>query len=206
MLWGKFDCFNYHGKLAEASHSKKAEYSNRADLSAVYYIYCYEPRSSGNIVLICSEPGEGYNRQMAYPFPYPQVVSIASATAYGKEAPESVYVQAKYAFQGERIVVKTPSLGNDGVDEMSGTSVATAIAAGVASLVLATHRMAMRAASWAERDKVNALNEKIVTQVFDRMKGKNEKYVLPCDLFSKERYGESQAVLDWLHSILIKSE
>ena len=45
MLRGKFDCFNYHGKLAEASHSKKAEYSNRADLSAVYYIYCYEPRA-----------------------------------------------------------------------------------------------------------------------------------------------------------------
>jgi hypothetical protein len=41
--------------------------------------------SSGNIVLICSEPGEGHNRQMAYPFSYPQVVSIASATAYGKE-------------------------------------------------------------------------------------------------------------------------
>ena len=35
----------YHGKLAEASHSKKAEYSNRADLCAVYYIYCYEPRA-----------------------------------------------------------------------------------------------------------------------------------------------------------------
>lgn len=156
-----------------------------------------------HIVLICSEPVEGKNRQHAYPFSYNTVVKIGNATPWGTEAEGSDHTKVTHAFQGERIVVKTPAVGGDGLDEMSGASVATAIAAGVASLVLACYRMALLRAPSMKRDSMTAVNKDILNSVFKKMKNGNDKYVQPKKLFKEDVYGGPDTFLRWLYTNLI---
>ncbi|GAW11520.1 hypothetical protein ANO14919_008670 [Xylariales sp. No.14919] len=106
---------------------------------------------------------------------------------------------------GENIVAKTTFLGSDNpTDEVSGTSVATAIASGVASLVLACHRLSLSkqqdSESWQTHKK---LKRRLVMKAFNQMTADNTgKFVKPWLFFGgsedQRSWGEARSTLDWL--------
>lgn len=73
------------------------------------------------------------------------IFPVAACNAHGRLTEYSSETDAQYTFQGEDILA---SNGNGPIDEaqrrVSGSSVATAIATGVASLVLACYRILLR--------------------------------------------------------------
>ncbi len=157
------------------------------------------------IVVISSMAGEGYNKRKAYPAMYASVLGIAAANAQGKATLESVKEDADFLFQGENISAKVTYLGSEHPQpEISGTSVATAIAAGVASLSLACYRLALSAQSdkqsWERHIK---LRNTIVRNIFEKMmEDPKSKYVKPWKVFPetdvKWSWGEARDVLDWI--------
>jgi Subtilase family len=161
--------------------------------------------NSKGIVVISSMAGEGYNKTEAYPAIYPSVLGIAAANAQGKETLESVKADADYLFQGENIFTRVTYLGSENPQQaISGTSVATAIAAGVASLSLACHRLALSTKS-NEEAWINhkTFREKIVRSVFDKMiEVPKSKYVTPWRVFpeteDKWSGGEATDVCKWI--------
>ncbi|KAL6355505.1 hypothetical protein LRP88_11099 [Fusarium phalaenopsidis] len=158
---------------------------------------------AAGVVIIASAAGEAHKQQEAYPADYPNVLKIVATDSRGRETAESLASQADYMFPEDRILAPTTFLGTTNeADEISGTSVATAIASGVASLVLACHRLCLsnqdHLAPWAEHSK---LKRKIVKRVFDTMVDNEGKFVKPWLFFNEadqHNWGEASRTLKWL--------
>ncbi|KAJ2990718.1 hypothetical protein NUW58_g2813 [Xylaria curta] len=135
-----------------------------------------------DIVVIASTAGEGHLQEGAYPANYPQLPKIAATDNRGRETAESLQSKADFMLPGENIVAKTTFLGSDNpTDEVSGTAVATAIASGIASLVLACHRLSLskqrNLEPWQKHKK---LKSQLVTKAFREMAADNTgKFVKP---------------------------
>ncbi|KAM6511355.1 hypothetical protein FALCPG4_016359 [Fusarium falciforme] len=158
---------------------------------------------AAGVVIIASTAGEAYKQQEAYPANYPNVLKIAATDSRGKETAESLASQAHYMFPGDRILAPTTFLGTTNkADEISGTSVATAIASGVASLVLACHRLCLSNQDQREPwDKHSKLKRTIVERVFDTMVDNEGKFVKPWLFFNEadqHNWGEPSRTLEWL--------
>ncbi|KAE9376015.1 subtilisin-like protein [Stipitochalara longipes BDJ] len=115
--------------------------------------------NSKGIVMVCSTADEGENNSDVWPARYDETISIAACSSTGKAAAMSNTTKAEFFFQGEDIIYESPFLGvsyRDALESRSisdpgslppsierifGSSVATAIAAGVASLFLACCRL-----------------------------------------------------------------
>ena len=133
------------------------------------------------------------------------MLKIAATDYRGRETPESLKEHADFMFPGENIVAKTTFLGEStSTDEVSGTSVATAIASGTASLVLACHRLSLSkqhsAVAWENHE---SLKRKIVKEVFTKMMDNNSgKFVKPWLFFGNSTdqisWGEASSTLSWL--------
>lgn len=159
---------------------------------------------AANIVVIASAAGEGYRQIEAYPANYPEVLKIASTDYRGRETAESLKDAASFMFPGENIVAKTTFLGSTNpTDEVSGTSVATAIASGIASLILACHRLSLSKQlddkAWQEH---TVLKRKLVNNVFTKMVDNSGKFVKPWLFFGdsadQSSWGEARSTLNWL--------
>ncbi|KAM0344164.1 hypothetical protein ACHAPU_007886 [Fusarium lateritium] len=156
------------------------------------------------VVIIASTAGEGYLQEEAYPAKYDGVIKIAATDLRGKETPESLAELADYMFPGDGILAETTFLGmSNPSNKISGTSVATAIASGVASLVLACHRLALSTQELEEPwTNHRELKRDIVRRVFDSMvENKEAKFVKPWLFFNEadqENWGEASRTLKWL--------
>lgn len=161
---------------------------------------------AAGVVVIASTAGEGYRQQQAYPAKYPGVLKIAATDLNGKETPESLKEDADYMLPGENIVARTSFLGMETqTDKISGTSVATAIAAGIASLILACDFLSLSTQNQHEPWVQHAqLKQIIVRRVMDEMVGKpSNKFVKPWLVFDEAdqgKWGEASRTLSWLKS------
>jgi hypothetical protein len=162
---------------------------------------------SQNIVVMASINGEGSMEKKAAPAKYEGVFAIGSADDQGQPSRGTVESEAQYLFPGEKLRVRTEFLTGlaDEVD-LSGPSVATAVAAGVASLVLACDRFALHGSEEgcsAESWRIHkSLRRQIVANVFAEMTETNRKYVRAWEFFNeketKSAWGEGDSVLRWI--------
>ena len=144
-----------------------------------------------NIVMIGSRGDRGSNREIVYPADYDEVISISSLTNYGKKTGSTETI-AQYFFQGENVIIPAEPSYLESQKRASGSSVATALASGIAALTLSCRRL-------GDSDKkVDRL--KTVKTVFDRMTlPDQDKYVKPWKVFKDESMGQEEGRL-WLKS------
>lgn len=98
-----------------------------------------------DIVMLASTSDKGYNATEAWPAKCDEVLGIASCNPDGTRAQYSTASdeEVAFAFQGEQIVVNFED-SVDGLNQVDGgCSVATAMATGVASLILASRRLVL---------------------------------------------------------------
>jgi hypothetical protein len=148
------------------------------------------------ITIICSTADEGHNVPIVFPAAYTrETLSVAACNHYGSLAKYGSD-QAKYYFQGDKLVTDV-QFSEDSPVTVSGSSVGTAVAAGVASLIMACHRIAAAPRQEEERPR-------IVEHWFNEMtKGPGEpKYVKPWVVFGEEERGDGDE--DWLSELFNK--
>ncbi|GAW16570.1 hypothetical protein ANO14919_060020 [Xylariales sp. No.14919] len=174
------------------------------------------------IVMVCSTADEGENKPDALPAIYKETISIAACGSTGKPVDESNTTSVNFFFQGEDILHETFSptasassmtgsplsvttsggggdhhrgqAGSSSIERISGSSVATAIAAGVASLFLACCRL-----DGLKFDDTRRL--KRVRKIFKAMTGttieqQNAKYVRPALVFETNGRGGNTPLID----------
>ncbi len=149
-----------------------------------------ESAKSANIVMFGSKGDRGNNQQDVYPADYSEVISISSLTQFGKGT-DSTETNAEYFFQGENVTIPAESSYLESQHQVSGSSVATALAAGVAALVLSCRRIGNES---KDIDRV-----KTVETVFEHMAAddKQVKYVQPWKVFEDQRTAKPQG-MSWL--------
>ncbi|KUJ11640.1 uncharacterized protein LY89DRAFT_228881 [Mollisia scopiformis] len=141
------------------------------------------------IFMVCSTADEGGNKPNCWPAQCPETVGIAACDEMGVLTHYS-NTEAQFYFQGERIVYDSVQ-GSDTREEISGSSVATAIAAGVASLVLACCQIDEIEVALEDRAKE-------VKKMFNRMTGggkqESTKYVRPWVAFGEGDKGRGETM------------
>ncbi|KAH0595438.1 hypothetical protein MHUMG1_06613 [Metarhizium humberi] len=159
--------------------------------------------AASGAVILASVRGEGVNTEIKpIPAAYGNVLAIGSADGTGAASSGTLEGQARHLFPGERIVAHTEYLGGlDDAPNVSGPSVATAVAAGVASLVLSCNRFALfKKRDFKRPDYHHTLQVNVVKQIFEQMS--DGKYVRPWVFFKDEKakpsWGEGDSVLDWI--------
>lgn len=149
-------------------------------------------------VVICSTADEGNNNPEIFPAKYPATVSIAPCNHQGKPTSWSTVKGAKWLLQGENMAPSntTSSSYISSQEAVSGSSVATAVASGLASLILACHRLA--------NGKEASHKSGIVESCFREMTGTIEstedpstKYIKPWLLFPQEKKG-AEVTRGWI--------
>ncbi|PMD38046.1 subtilisin-like protein [Hyaloscypha variabilis F] len=153
-------------------------------------------RSQG-IVILCSTADEGNNNQEVWPAKHIDTLAIAACNLNGKLTQWSTDTGAQYHFPGEDITTELVPYDLSR-KKISGSSVATALAAGVASLVLACYRYV----PLKEGEVEAALRNSRVEKSFKRMRdlaeeangynssvSLNPKYVRPWLVFRERVSG-----------------
>jgi len=138
-----------------------------------------------DIILMCSTKDEGNNQGKVYPADCGMdgnTFKIAACDGMGFRA-SYAYAGAEFWFQGDDIDTDVLGLSKYQT-RISGSSVATAVAAGVASLVIACCRLDGNPIT------VGARNEQ-VREWFNRMKGKHNptRYIKPWEVFGQKDKG-----------------
>lgn len=120
-----------------------------------------------NIVMICSTADDGRNQDYSYPARYEETIGIAACNAYGTLLKNATETDARYYVPGKNVNAGVaPFLSS--TPEVSGSSAATAIAAGLASLTLSCHLFT----GTAEFSKTKWRRDAVVKR-FDGMKPKD---------------------------------
>ena len=144
---------------------------------------------NSNIVMFSSPGGGGANRKSVWLADHEGVISISSLTNFGRR-PDSTETNASYFFQEESISLPAEPSYLESQKHASGISVATALAAGVAALILSCRRLVDK------RKRMDSIQT--VTKVFDQMTGRDDdKYVKPWEVF-KDKHLEQEEGLRWL--------
>ncbi len=125
------------------------------------------------IVVVCSTSDEGFTRQNVWPArysSYSNVVPVAACDANGKLTAYSSEIAAQYRIQGEQIAVSSPDdkLGSK-LNTESGSSVATAMVSGIASLVLACQHILDSTLANAMNGPFQQPGYQVVRHVFEKM-------------------------------------
>ena len=150
--------------------------------------------SQKHIVIICSTADRGNNHQKVYPAQYWQdaktdcVIPIAGCDQYGKLTDWSTETKAKYHFLGKDVTARSVGLMRTSSREISGSSVATAIAAGTASLVLACSNLALEEEKYSRKQRIEIFFEKMQT---DENRSHNLKYVEPAIIFGENSIAQT---------------
>jgi hypothetical protein len=133
-----------------------------------------------DVVLICSTADEGNKTQKAYPAQYEATTAIACCDDGGKLIAEGSEYDAQYWVHGTGFS-GTAIKYMDTKTDIRGSSVATAIAAGIASLILACHHFAA-----GER----VYRRPMVAKMFDKMSRKhpNSKWIEPATFFRPDMF------------------
>ena len=151
-----------------------------------------------DIVMVASRGDRGGNQEQIWPADTDGVISISSLTNFGKQA-DSTELSAKYYFQGENVSIPAESTYLESQKIASGSSVATALAAGVAALSLSCRRLVReKFPGGGNEDNEQIDRVRTVKAVFDGMTGNDEdRYVKPWKVF-QDRKMEPVDGLDWL--------
>ena len=147
--------------------------------------------NSHDIVMFGSRGDQGNNQEKIYPADYDEVISISSLTKFGKWA-ETTEPNASFFFHGENVRILAEPCYLEPQVTVSGSSVATASAAGVAALILSC-----RSLGGSEAGKHR---NRAVKTVFRRMtddEGGSRKYVKPWLVFKDDRLHQGVGS-DWL--------
>jgi len=236
-------CSFYIAKVAENKHDPKADrvikaidwaIDQRVDIINLSLVLFKEDdevwdavkrAANNNIVIICSTADQGLVTQEVWPAMYSirpenSIIPIAATSANGRLMEYSSETFAHYTLQGEN-VTPTPSPDAKIVQrQVSGSSVATAMATGVASLVLACHRIA-NAIPGCSTKMSKSPNQTVIKEMFkhklcirtstdDSPKHwpiKPEK-VFPTKEDAPKEYdwGEPQEVQRWIQNVYMKSK
>ena len=112
------------------------------------------------------------------------LIPIAGCDQYGKLTDWSTETEAKYHFIGKDVTAKPGRLMRNSGKEISGSSVATAIAAGTASLVLACSLLALEEEKYSRKQRIEYFFKNMQTEENLR----NElKYVEPAIIFGEKK-------------------
>ena len=150
-----------------------------------------ENAKKSDIVMVGSRGDRGNNPEKTFPADYDEVISISSLKSSGKQA-DSSEENARYFFQGENVSISTESSYLQPVKHASGSSVATALAAGVAALILSCRRLASKRREFQRLEAVKA--------AFDRMTlPEKDRYVRPWTYFKEKKLGPSDGQ-QWLET------
>ena len=110
------------------------------------------------------------------------LIPIAGCNEYGKLTNWSTETEAKYHFLGKDVTARSERLMRNPSKEISGSSVATAIAAGTASLVLACSHLALDRKKFSSKRQIEIFFEKMQTEETLRH---DLKYVEPAIIFGE---------------------
>ncbi|KAK1252950.1 hypothetical protein MKX08_004137 [Trichoderma sp. CBMAI-0020] len=123
------------------------------------------------IIILCSTPDEGLNTEMSCISGYGHTMTITACDEFGILAPNAP-LDYNYAIKGIDVAAgKVPFLASK--DCISGSSVSTAIAAGLSSLILSCDRLARQRQRYERGDRA-----KIVKHHFAKMAATNKKYII----------------------------
>jgi len=143
-----------------------------------------------DIIMFASTGDKGYNVRESWPARFEEVWGIAACTAEGSKTTYAAHDDVAFAFQGEGISVNLNledsvhhNNGHSRSEKVEGSSVATAIASGIASLILATRRLIVAYKGVpAELEKASVGHRReCVRELLNRMMDGNQetKYVKP---------------------------
>lgn len=152
------------------------------------------------IVMLCSTADDGNNYQVVYPASHPSVLAIAACNAFGKVTQWSNQTAANFVFQGEDIVT-TVRKGADGRAQVSGSSVATAMAAGAVSLIMACHRINEQVQRSRRGRQTNVVVQQILGTRMMENTATESRYVQPKLFFAtpdEMPLGSPRAFANWL--------
>jgi hypothetical protein len=150
-------------------------------------------------VIFCATDDVGNTGGDVYPAYLPQTISISACNRGGKES-ITTDSKADYYFQGHQIHTDCLSYGEHLTDNPSGSSVATAIAAGVASLILSCMSLALRG------EESGKTRKEVVKAVFQDMldQSESQKYVSPGKFFRGGGFGNISWTTSqwesWIHN------
>ncbi|KAJ6006189.1 hypothetical protein N7451_004133 [Penicillium sp. IBT 35674x] len=134
--------------------------------------------NTADIVMLCSTHDEGLNVGKAWPASHPNTITITACDEYGHVPPRGGQDHA-YALRGLNVAAgAVPFLESS--ELISGSSVATAIAAGLSSLILSCDRIARDGKPNPSDKDVNNSRRHLVETYMETMKAhKDSNYVLP---------------------------
>lgn len=123
------------------------------------------------IIILCSTPDEGLNTEKSCISGYSDTMTITACDGFGILSPNAP-PDYNYAIKGIEVAAgKVPFL--ESKDCISGSSVSTAITAGLSSLILASDRLAKDRQFYERGDRA-----KIVKHHFGKMAGISKKYII----------------------------
>ena len=94
-------------------------------------------------LVFCATGDGGPTAAFAYPAKFPITIAISTTTIGGVDPPLAQGEHANFSFPGEDLDVQVPTyLNPTGIEKTGGSSAATALAAGLASLILSCVRFA----------------------------------------------------------------
>lgn len=147
---------------------------------------------TAGILVFCATGDQGQDAMSSYPASYEETISIASTTRQGVSSPRTEEGNASFLLPTEGIETKTPDYLPPSA-ELKGSSAATAVASGLASLILTCARFAYRdykSTTSAQNDmaekQVSKFKKNITMQtMFSNLCSPNRKSVQPERLLSK---------------------
>jgi hypothetical protein len=171
--------------------------------------------SKQGILVICSTADDGYIRQDVWPAKYHlsnfrNVIPVAACDAKGKLTGYSSKTWAKFRLQGEQIDAADQEASLKVTNAIvSGTSVATAMASGIASLVLACYSILR----FCESEPQERENLQVVLNIFDQMcppdtRDEDPLLLTPGLIFPKKKdhFLDVAHFERWIKGIFAKSE
>ena len=160
-------------------------FSNHEDLYDAVFA-----ASKKKIVIICSTADRGNNQQKVYPAEFVAerkidcLIPIAGCDKYGKLTDWSTETKAKYHFLGKDVTASSKGVVSSSSKEIFGSSAATAIAAGMASLVLACSLLVSKEEKYTRKQQIEVYFEKMQTE---ENRSNGIKYVEPAILFGENK-------------------
>lgn len=134
---------------------------------------CREAANCG-VAMLCSAHDEGTNLTHAYPADFDNTITITTCDEFGIVPPRNKHQSYEFAVNGQEVPVGiVPFLSSN--EYVSGSSVATAIAAGLSSLILSCNRLARR----EEENHEQSAQAAIVKHHLQKMAVNESKFVQP---------------------------
>jgi Subtilase family len=137
--------------------------------------------TSSGIVIICSTADQGLIHQHVWPAKYSDlegsfgVIPIAAVSASGRLLEYSSELTARYTCRGENVTPSTASVGaKEAHGHVSGSSVATAMATGLACLTLACYKIANERRRTRLTGSQNHTVHTLITNIFAKMSNKSK--------------------------------